>query len=103
MSITVEHNKDGSSIVRLSEPVTVGNEELTRVTIPALRGKHMRLAPWPLGRPMTVGELIDFAARVVEPLGVVDELTAADARDVAVEVMLKLGKSPPTGEAPSPT
>lgn len=98
-----DENPDGSVIVKLDAPIKVDGAELGRLTIPKLRGKHLRLAPWFLvGSPRT-GELAEFAALVVEPPGAFDELEATDARDIAIHVGLMLGKRQATGDAPSPS
>lgn len=93
-------NADGVVIVKLSSPVKFGGEQLTRLTIPRLTGRHMRKAQWEYGVPLTTGLIVDFAAYVVEPIGVLDELDAIVARDVAVEVFSLLGKSQATGAEP---
>jgi hypothetical protein len=100
---TTEANADGTVIVKLAQPITFAGQPLSRLTIPALRGKHMRLATWPFGLRPTMGQLFELAAQVIEPAGALDELDAWIARDVAGELILLLGKSRPTGEAPSPT
>lgn len=101
---TVDRNADGSSVLKLARPVQFNGEAVSRLTIPALTGRHMRACPWTWGERPTVGRLVRFAAAVVEPRGIVDVLPAVIARDVGVEVMLALGKSlTPPGEAPSPT
>jgi len=100
---TVERNQDGSLVLKLARPVRLAGEEVSRLTIPALTGKHMKRCPWTWGERPTVGKLVRFAAVVVEPAGIVDELPAVIARDVGVEVMLALGKSLSIGEEPSPT
>lgn len=100
----VEHNSDGTAIVKLTAPVKFQGEERSRLTVPRITGKHMRRAPWGLGREYTIGELCEWAAHVVEPIGVFDELDGDIARDLAVEVVLLLGKaSRETGAAPSAT
>ena len=99
---SVEANSDGTAIVKLARPVTWKGEALSRLTIPRITGKHMRHATWEYGSQISVGQLVDFAARVVEPLGVVDELDADIARDIGMEVVLHLGKaSRVAGGAPS--
>lgn len=100
---TIEENADGSAIVKLQKPVMLDGQPLDRLTVPALRGKHMRHASWAYGSVPTMGQVIGFAAEVVLPRGALDELEAHVARDLAVEVTLLLGKSQATGEAPSPT
>lgn len=101
---TVDRNSDGALILKLAQPVQLNGELVSRLTIPALTGRHMRACPWTWGERPTVGRLVRFAASIVEPRGVVDVLPAILARDVGVEVMLALGKSlAPTGEEPSST
>jgi hypothetical protein len=99
-SVRFETNADGSVIVKLAKPVRWKGEELTRLTIPRITGRHMKHAPWEFGQPLTTGMIVEFAAQVVEPLGVLDELDAVVARDVSVEVFATLGKSQVTGAAP---
>jgi hypothetical protein len=72
---TFEKNSDGSTIVKLAEPIKLGGDELTRVTIPKLRGKHL------IGAPVldSMGQYLVIAARVVEPKGALEEMTPADA------------------------
>lgn len=94
---SVAHNKDGSAIITLSEPITVKGQELTRVTIPAPRGKTLRLSPFVLGEQPTVGQLIEYAARVVQPEGAVDEMSTEDAMLCGNELANMLGKSRKTG------
>jgi hypothetical protein len=97
-----EENADGSAIVKLDRPVTFKGEDYARLTIPKLKGKHLRKAPWYLiGSPRT-GELAEFAANVIEPEGVFDELDAMDARDIALHVGAMLGKRQATGDERSP-
>jgi hypothetical protein len=99
-SVRFETNADGSVIVKLEKAVRFKGEDLTRLTIPRITGRHMRHASWEYGSPLTTGMLIDFAAHVVEPLGVLDELDAIVARDVSVEVFATLGKAQGIGAAP---
>jgi hypothetical protein len=98
---TVEHSRDGSAVVRLKHPVKMGNESHSRAFIPALTGRHMRKAGWSLTEGATAGDLIAFAADVVEPLGIVDEMPAFLAREVANVVFVCLGKSQPSGDTTS--
>ena len=96
---TLEQNADGSAVVKLRDPVQWEGDALTRLTIPAVTGKHMRACPWSYGDRPNVGQLVSFAAEVIEPRGVVDALPALIARDLGVEVMLALGKSLGIGAA----
>lgn len=96
-----EDNKDGSVIVILDAPVVVGKEDISRLTLPALRGKHLRKAPWHLVGAPSLGDVCEFAAEIVEPHGAFDELDASDARDVALHVGAMLGKRRATGDAAS--
>lgn len=88
-----EHNQDGSVIVTLSESITVGKETLEKVTIPALRGAHMRVCPFVAGsESYRVEEFVEFAARIVIPVGAVDAMAPADAIEVGSEVATLMGK-----------
>lgn len=98
-------NKDGSAVVVLDKPVTFKGEQYERVTVPALTGRHMRLITWaPDGSTPTGGQIADFAARVIVPAGVFDDLGPADALFVSNAVQVVLGKAlSPTGESASPS
>jgi hypothetical protein len=85
---TFETNSDGTTIVILSEPIKVGKEELTRCTIPKLRGKHLMGLP-PLD---SLGQFIAFAARVVLPMGAVEEMCPEDANDVGNRLFAEVVK-----------
>jgi hypothetical protein len=105
---TIERNNDGSAIVKLRDPVVFdtgrGADTIGRLTIPRVTGRHMRAATWPLGQSPTLGQTLAWANAIVEPVGIVDELDAQLARDIATEVALMLvGKRPKTGAEPSPT
>jgi hypothetical protein len=90
----VEHNADGSAIIKLERAVKVGDTEITRLTIPRITGRHLRKAQWTFGSGgMQLGALIAFTADVVLPAGAVDELDAVMARNVATEVLNLVGKS----------
>lgn len=98
MAVKFDHNQDGSVIVKLSYPVTVNGEQTERATIPALRGKHLRVCPFNAGTAdIPVGKLVEFAALIVMPVGVVDELDPVDAIAVGAEVAAQVGKSRRTG------
>lgn len=91
---SIEHNHDGSAIVKLEQPVRVGDTDVTRLTIPRITGRHLRKAQWTFGGGgMQLGALIAFTADVVLPAGAVDELDAVMARNVATEVLNLVGKS----------
>lgn len=98
---TVEHNRDGSAVIRFRDPVDVDGERCDRAFVPALTGRHMRKAAWSLHDGATVGDLIAFAGEVVEPIGIVDALPAWTARQVANVVFVCLGKSQPGGDTSS--
>ena len=98
----IEHNRDGSAVVKLRDAVRFGGEEHTRITIPALTGKHMRKAQWSLSDGATAGDIIAFANEVVLPVGIVDEMPAWLARDIGNEVVFCLGKGRRTGAGSSP-
>lgn len=99
----VEHNADGSAIVKLEHPIQWKGEPLERLTIPRITGRVLRRAQWSLERGANLGDVVGFASDVVEPIGCVDELDAFVARGVALEVMVCLGKSRRAGAARSPT
>lgn len=91
----------GATIVKLAHAVKFNGDETDRVTIPALRGKHLARIPYKFGEQPTIGAMVEWANWVVLPTGIVDEMHPADARAVAVEVNAQLGKSLTTGEPPS--
>jgi hypothetical protein len=100
---TFAHNQDGSVIVTLAAPITLNGEKHDKVTIPALRGKHMRVCPFMAGQAdVRIADLVEFAAEIVVPHGAVDEMTPSDAIQVGSEVALMLGKSRTTGSSASP-
>lgn len=100
---TLETNADGSAVVKLREPVKWKDEPLARLFIPRVTGRHMQAATWRLFEVPTLGQVMAWANGVVEPVGVLDELDAVLARDLATEVALILaGKSQATGARPSP-
>lgn len=98
----VLRNADGSVVVRLLEPVTFDGEKITRVTLPALRGRHMRSAPM-FDEGITLGDLIEWASKVVQPAGIVDELSPGDCITLAEELATSVGKSRPPGAGKSRT
>lgn len=100
---TLEENEDGSAIVKLAQPVKLGNELVSRLTIPAITGKHMRACPWRFGETVSIGGAVDFAASLIEPAGIVDVLPAILARDLGGEVLELMGKFLTTGEPASPS
>ena len=87
---TIEENGDGSAVVKLAQPVLFQREQLTRLTIPRITGRHMRAARWRVSGASTMGDAVSFAASLIEPVGVVDELDGALAAQLAVEVALIL-------------
>lgn len=90
---SIEKNADGSAIVKLSEPVTVRGEELSRVTIPRLKGKHLFGAP-----PLTsIGMVLEWASKIVEPRGALEEMTPEDAVAVGDFLFGLLTKRPKAG------
>lgn len=96
--VEFDRNADGSVIVKLSEPIKVGNEEFSRLTIPALRGRHMRLCPFKAGDvDVPMGLLVEFAALIVQPAGAVDELDPLESLAVGAEVAALMGKGRATG------
>lgn len=100
---TLEQNADGSAVVRLRDPVRYRDQELTRLTIPVITGRHMRAASWQLFEKPTLGQVMAWSSGVVQPDGVLDEMEANLARDIATEVaVILIKKSLPTGAPPSP-
>ncbi len=89
----ITKNTDGSCVVKLSGSIHVGGEEISRVTIPAIKGKHMRSAPFSAGVNVTLGHLVTFAAEIIQPAGSVDEMSPDDAIYCAQEVAALLNKS----------
>lgn len=97
----IQRNADGSKIVRLEQPIVVGKDEVSRMSIPRLTGRHLRTAPWKIaGGGVTLAEIYQWAATIVQPEGALDECDPDIARDVAMEVFITLGKRlmPSTGE-----
>jgi hypothetical protein len=86
--IDFEKNQDGTIIVKLDAPIAVDGEQLDRLTIPALTGKHLKHCPFPLSSAgtATLGQLVEFASKIVEPIGCVDALKPVDALAVASHV-----------------
>lgn len=95
----VEFSDDGSAIVRLHRPIKVDGDTLSRVTIPALRGRHMMSAP-DLTEETQIGEVITWATKVVEPRGAVEEMFPQDAITTAKALAALLGKSATSHGAP---
>lgn len=85
-------NADGSAVVKLHDPVRFNGEDIGRLTIPRICGRHMRSANWNLFERPTLGQAMAWANDIVEPVGVLDELEANLARDLAMEVSLILVK-----------
>jgi len=94
-------SKDGSTIVVLSRAFKHRGDDMERVTIPALTGKHMMRLPMTEGEVPTVGQLIEWANWVVTPLGCVEDMHPSDALDIARRVYANLGKSLTAGETTS--
>ena len=92
----VTRNADGSVIVKLATPITVDGDEVTRVTVPALKGRHMMLCPFKASDPgsVEIGAFVSFAALIVKPKGAIEEMSPADALAVAAEVGNSMNKSP---------
>ena len=100
-TFTVEYNADGSAILKLTTPVSFNGDEVSRLTVPRVTGRHLRSAPFLLdGNAVSLGQIVSFAASVVLPVGIVDELDAQLARDVATEVLaIMSGKRRATGDS----
>lgn len=95
---TVEHNADGSAVIILEKPVTftAGKEEdeTNRLTVPALRGKHLRMLPVELGESKVQwADIANFAARITLPAGAFDELEWNDSKFVTEVVIGMVGKA----------
>lgn len=98
---TIDKNADGSCIVKLSTPIQLGDETVSRVTIPRITGKHLFKMPV-ITLSSSMGPVIEWASHVVLPQGAVEELSPADAVSVAEALLGAVGKSQPAGEPPSP-
>jgi hypothetical protein len=100
----IETNSDGSAIAKLDEPITLNGEQLTRVTICKIKGRHL------MGLPVlgSMGQYLLLASRVVEPAGAIEEMSPDDAVDIGNHVMDviagkgKAGQNSPTGTTGSP-
>jgi hypothetical protein len=98
----VDFADDGSAVVQLRTPVKFDGEMLSRVTIPALRGRHMMSAP-DIDEDVQIGTIITWATKVVEPRGAVEDLYPQDAIAVGKALLVLLGKSVDSpGEPASP-
>lgn len=97
-----EDNKDGSCTVKLESPIMVGGEEISRLTIPAIKGRHLMTAPFAYSDIPSMGDWSTFAARIVTPAGAFEELEVADAIAVGLRAMsMTTGKYRATGEKSS--
>jgi hypothetical protein len=99
--LTAETNADGSVILKLAHPVNFEGRPVSRLTIPALTGKHLKLARWGWSDRVDMGRCAEWAAQIVEPQGIFDGLPIGVAQQVSGEVLLQLGKSLATGAEPS--
>jgi hypothetical protein len=89
----LEENADGSIIVKLSRAVRMDNgEEISRVTIPAITGAHLMHAPF-TGGDVPLGQIVTFAARIVQPAGAVEKMRMDDALACARALGEAMGKS----------
>lgn len=86
------HNKDGSVIVELETPVSFKGQEHQRLTIPVLKAKHLKTAKFS-GSNVEIGQMIDWADTVVEPNGILGELSVQDGIEIAGVVANALSKS----------
>ena len=91
--VTFETNADGTVIGTLSQPVKVDGEEMDRFTIPKLKGKHLFGAP-PLN---SVGSILLWASKIVQPRGLLEEMEPEDAVEVGDFLFRSLNKRQPTG------
>ena len=91
----IARNEDGSVVITLTTPIQLDGDEVTKVTIPALKGKHMMLCPYRAADPTSVeiGAIVSFAALVVKPKGAIEEMSPTDALAVAAEVGNSMSKS----------
>ena len=104
MSKTVFKRPDNASeatIVVVAHPFKLNGEETEKVTIPAIRGKHLARIPFRYGTIPTIGQQVEWASWVVQPLGAIEEMHPADAIEISNEVYAQLGKALATGEQPS--
>jgi len=97
---SVEYNKDGSAIIKV-ETFKLNGEEHSRVTVPPLRGRHMRKIGWSGGAEVAIGKLVDLAAEIIEPAGSIDSMSSEDALFCATVVADFLGGRRQTGDSPS--
>lgn len=93
MALQTQKNSDGTLIVELPEPVSMNGETYTRLTIPKIKGKHLKKCPISVGSDgkVNIGNLVEFASIVVTPAGIVDELEPGAAMEVASLVASFLG------------
>jgi hypothetical protein len=94
-------SEGGHVIVKLAHTIKVDGDETDKVTIPALKGKHLARIPFHYGAVPTIGQQLEWANWVVVPLGAVEEMHPSDAMAVSSQVYSMLGKSLATGEQPS--
>jgi hypothetical protein len=97
VSCKIEQQSDGSAIVKLGESVTVAGEEVSRLTIPRLKGKHLFGAP----AMTSVGMVLQWAANIVSPKGALEELEPRDAVEVGDFLFVLLTRRPTVGAASS--
>lgn len=91
---SLEENADGTIIVRLSRPVMVAGEEVSRLTVGAVKVRHHRLA-----RDQRFATDA-YADALVRPEGAVGELeTDRDYMAVLVAVERQLGKFRGAGDS----
>lgn len=80
----VTKNADGSTTIKLSEPVAWGNETITELVLLKPKGKHFKKVPV---EPQTVGDLWPFACAICsQPPSVLDELSTDDVVALLEEV-----------------
>jgi hypothetical protein len=90
-------NSDGTTIVKLDAAIVVNGADVSRVTLPKLKGKHLFGAP-PLG---SMGAILQWAAGIVEPKGALEEMDPVDAVEIGDFLFGKLRRTPVSGAAQS--
>ena len=98
-------NKDGSAVVVLDNPVQYQGDEHHRVSLPALCAKHLRFVTWAIDvAAPSHADAVAFAAKLVQPAGIFDELSVIDGLAVEAAAQVLLGKAvQQTGATASPS
>lgn len=88
-------------IIKLTEPVTIGESTITEIDIREPKGRDYRQLK-PTGDPTPFGMAFDFASMLSgQPKKVFDELCHQDVLEVQDVMGKYLGKSQPTGPTSS--